>query len=617
MGFPIIPASGDLTSPAPVILYTPVYEAGQESKGPVSWTEETIFPSNFRLIHDVKLVKGGNGGLDMILVAGREGIVNLWLNKTSRKWDHCVIGTGLPRDVGTGNPYWGSGGVDFAAVNDDPVGYINTCEGFHGNIVSVYFKKAGAPKGPASLTSAAYWERRVIDDYGPLSSAHVGTVHNVTTIDNGQPIQSFGAACMGAPVGNPYNQGVYMYTPVDITNGTFRKTTITKDSAARLAVSTFNHPSHKDVASITYYVPNYHTGPDPPTVRINTLASARGGRGFMPITATKLDEKEVLVRLPRPSSVPSNTTARLTMMSFAGKKLSIVVIPPHCAVKFQYRDALKVIYGSVKMTYHSTEVVRGIAPPAHAADTTAILSQDGQVTGGDTGAVVLLVETLHDQFQGPFRIMSDVSIANNFPDNKHVDPAVREMEFPFLKVDTLDWASSGLWNDFEFYNMTGIYFFFHDNSTHDICHMQAWTLGIGETARFHNHSDRSFCEIHYCLSNGGGAGGMRYFPNDYPQTPEAEKHIQENELYKTFVEANSTLLVVPSMYEHGPLWKIKPGTQATPQIRPNNNVDYPWHAWLASGFGSLPLPIVPPLPKDEQAYDVWLAFEFPETAFQY
>jgi hypothetical protein len=38
-----------------------------------------------------------------------------------------------------------------------------------------------------------------------------------------------------------------------------------------------------------------------------------------------------------------------------------------------------------------------------------------------------------------------------------------------------------VWNDFEFYNMTGFYVYFNDDMMQEVVHMQAWTLGIGET----------------------------------------------------------------------------------------------------------------------------------------
>lgn len=125
MGLPVIAASSDLDSPAPVIIYTPSY-GSTTSKGPKSWSEDIAFASEFRLIHDTKLLPGANNGLDMVLVAGREGIVLLWFNQGTKKWDHKVIGTGLPRKGD--NPYWGSGSVDVARVGDDPIGYIPTCE---------------------------------------------------------------------------------------------------------------------------------------------------------------------------------------------------------------------------------------------------------------------------------------------------------------------------------------------------------------------------------------------------------------------------------------------------------------------------------------------------------
>jgi hypothetical protein len=125
MGVPIIVASNDLNSPAPVIIFTSTY-GSDIKKGPVSWSEDIAFDSQFRLIHEVKLLPGTNDGLDMVLVAGREGIVLLWFNQGTKKWDYNVVGTGLPKSGD--NPYWGSGSVDVARVGNDPIGYIATCE---------------------------------------------------------------------------------------------------------------------------------------------------------------------------------------------------------------------------------------------------------------------------------------------------------------------------------------------------------------------------------------------------------------------------------------------------------------------------------------------------------
>lgn len=88
-------------------------------------------------------------------------------------------------------------------------------------------------------------------------------------------------------------------------------------------------------------------------------------------------------------------------------------------------------------------VTRGIAAPAKKEATSLILSIDGQVTAGKDGAVFIRVEPLGGEFQGPYSAMSEVAINNVFPYAPHVPANVRAMEFPFLKVDTLGWASSG------------------------------------------------------------------------------------------------------------------------------------------------------------------------------
>lgn len=88
-------------------------------------------------------------------------------------------------------------------------------------------------------------------------------------------------------------------------------------------------------------------------------------------------------------------------------------------------------------------VTRGIAAPAKKEASTHILSEDGSVTAGGDGAVFIYVELLKDEFQGPYKTMSEVTTTNVFPDAPEVPAAVRVMEFPFVKVDTLPWANSG------------------------------------------------------------------------------------------------------------------------------------------------------------------------------
>ncbi|THV03946.1 hypothetical protein K435DRAFT_835549 [Dendrothele bispora CBS 962.96] len=622
MGLPILSRSLDkddeIIPPAPILVFTP--DKGSPTE---CWKKEVAFPSQFRLIHHCRVLPGVNDGLDLALVAGREGIIALWFDQKKQRWCHNVIGEGLGKTPD--NPYWGSGSVDICRIKDDKVGYIATCEAFHGNVVSVYIKGEDAPKGARSLMSGK-WTRHKVDDFGPLNDENTGTIHHVHSVelDNSFTASSFGIACMGAPVCKAENQGVYVYTPSDLVKGKFNKQKISHKSAAILAVDAFTAPGAVEIASISYYVPGYHTGLDPPDVRIESL---RKFGTDTRIYATKLDH-EVLLRIPRPSVLGAGVIELLPMWKLAGKMITLVVLAPCVLYPIESGSDAKVIYGEITVTNNSTgqTTLRGIAPTAKNTRG-PILS--GIVTAGHKGAVFIHVQPIYGESQGPFSSMSLVGSENALPNAPGISADARMTQLPFIKVDRLAWATSRLWNDFEFYNAIGFHVFFNDDVMEKVVHIQAWTLGIGETARFRlsfqlwglntmlnvsgsdNHSDKSFCEIHYCLSNGGGTGGMRYFEDSYIDPIDTGL-----ELTKEYVEKNSTLIVVKDLHEHGPLWKIMPGKQTMPKLRNNGTVDYPWHAWLASQFGHYKLPIVPPLDESKQKYDIWMAFEFPLEAFQ-
>ena len=129
LAIPIIPDSGDLVNPAPIIVYTPEYDTAHFDKGPCAWNTDIPFATEFRLIHDIKVISGKGGALDSALVAGREGIVYLHYDTNNEQhgaWQYTIIGKGLPQEEG--NPYWGSGSVDVCSVHNDDIAYIATCE---------------------------------------------------------------------------------------------------------------------------------------------------------------------------------------------------------------------------------------------------------------------------------------------------------------------------------------------------------------------------------------------------------------------------------------------------------------------------------------------------------
>lgn len=110
----------------------------------------------------------------------------------------------------------------------------------------------------------------------------------------------------------------------------------------------------------------------------------------------------------------------------------------------------------------------------------------------------------------------------------------------------------------------------------ELAHVQLWTAGIGVSAGFHNHVEKSFCEIHACIVNGTGNGGMRWAT------------VADRDFSPTQPDLSKTeLLVVPDMHEHGPLWRT--GPDGYPLLRMNDTIDYPWHGACPRYAVGLPL----------------------------
>lgn len=119
---PIVVASGDLTTPAPVIIFT----CPDDPKTADSWPSEVI--SYKHLVHDMVVVSpevsNNETPFDQIVLAGRDGVNVLWYNGSS--WETFCVGTGL--QPSPDDPYWGAGSVALGRVDEDYAGYICCAE---------------------------------------------------------------------------------------------------------------------------------------------------------------------------------------------------------------------------------------------------------------------------------------------------------------------------------------------------------------------------------------------------------------------------------------------------------------------------------------------------------
>nr|AGY31289.1 aldos-2-ulose dehydratase [Phanerodontia chrysosporium] len=559
---PIVVASSDLTTPADVIIFT----APDDPRSEQLWQRDVV--GTRHLVHEVAIVPAaetdGEMRFDQIILAGRDGVDCLWYD--GARWQKHLVGTGLPEE--RGDPYWGAGSAAVGRVGDDYAGYICSAEAFHGNTVSVYTKPAGSPTGIVR----AEWTRHVLDVFGPLNGKHTGSIHQVVCADiDGDGEDEFLVAMMGADPPDFQRTGVWCYKLVDRTNMKFSKTKVSSVSAGRIATANFHSQgSEVDIATISYSVPGYFESPNP---SINVFLSTG-------ILAERLDE-EVMLRVVRAGSTRFKT--EMEFLDVAGKKLTLVVLPPFARLDVERNvSGVKVMAGTVCWADENGKHERVPATRPFGCES-MIVSAD-YLESGEEGAILVLYKPSSTSGRPPFRSMDELVAHNLFP--AYVPDSVRAMKFPWVRCADRPWAH-GRFKDLDFFNLIGFHVNFADDSAAVLAHVQLWTAGIGVSAGFHNHVEASFCEIHACIANGTGRGGMRWATvpdaNFNPDSPNLE---------------DTELIVVPDMHEHGPLWRTRP--DGHPLLRMNDTIDYPWHAWLAGAGNPSP-----------QAFDVWVAFEFP------
>ncbi|SJL07214.1 related to Aldos-2-ulose dehydratase [Armillaria ostoyae] len=561
---PVITRSGDFDTPVPVIIYTKPDDPRSASK----WEKDIPFDNLFRVVHEAIVVPSpDDGGLDRIMLASREGISFLWFSTSTKKWEYKILGTGLPQI--SDNPYWGSGSVSVGRVHNDHTGYIASSEAMHGHFVSVYVKDENAP---SNQPVDAHWTRHVLDNYSLPSSGFSGTIHQVVCADiDGDGVDEVLVAMMGSAPPSWNQTGVWCYKPVDLKNGIFSKFKLSDVSAGRIAVANFRSRHILDFATISYSVPGYFESPLPLVMLYEAT----------PITAEKLNG-EVVFHVPRPAEV--HVTDEVAFLDVAGCKLALVVVPPLSQHLVRPGECVKVIDGQVFWTDQDGGAhERTQAPAPWQASTIMVDAKDSKIFTRQEGAIFILVKDSISSGKPPFTDMSQVIARNIFP--LCFPDAVRHATFPWVKVADRPWAN-GRFEGLEFYNLVGFHVRYGDDSAEAICHIQLWTAGVNVSAGFHNHTGQGFAEIHACLVNGTGKGGMSWATvadGDFdPANPDESKY---------------SSVVVPSMSEHGPLWRTN--TDGMPLFRNNGTLDYPWHAWIA-GNGD----------PNKQRFDVWMAFEF-------
>lgn len=104
----------------------------------------------------------------------------------------------------------------------------------------------------------------------------------------------------------------------------------------------------------------------------------------------------------------------------------------------------------------------------------------------------------------------------------------------------------------------------------------------------HGSSNPNLCSIRACLSNPGGESGLKYCSDAFGWGSTLPTPYQISRARK---------LVLPVMYEHGPLWRLVNSGE-------RQDVEYPWHKWVTGRA----------IQGGHLRWNIWAVFDF--SAFE-
>ena len=566
IGLPIVSQPNDLLSAVPVILF----EQPENIFNATEWPYEIINQEYFHVIHDAELVKKDQ--LDTLLIASREGITWLYFDLSTNQWIIENIGSGESQQQET--IFYGSGSLGVGKIGYDNFAYIATAEPFHGNTVAVYMKSID------NHLTQIQWKRYVLDVYGQANEQGEGPIHHIVCADfDNDGDDEFLVAFRGP---SP-NEGVYYYKLIDLSRGLFYKWKVSNDSAAKITLADFDNNGLLDFATISYAVPGYYISHNP---SINIFYNKNNTINHDQFQIMK-QNNQLLFKVPRPSQVRIQQT--LPFITINEITLLLEILPPFHSRQIDNYTYIKVLWGDLIWIDSLTKInqSRTIFCRARSVCSLEIHSENNQIQAGSQGALIF-IHKIYDRLHNlsPVENINKLIIKNSLPE--YYSEELRQLTFQFVRYD--QYQSDPQFKNVEFYNLKGFDIKFADNDE-SLCYIQLWAAGLGVNAGVHNHAKDTFCEIHVCLLNGNGKGGMHYLNSS---TQEYDPLLTSDSEFQ--------ILPLPIFYEHGALWDID--AQNKPILRTDGTVVYPWHKWQAGNNASL-----------NQSFDIWSVFEFSSRLF--
>ena len=324
------------------------------------------------------------------------------------------------------------------------------------------------------------------------------------------------------------------------------------------------------------------------------------------------------------------------VIDLAGYTISLVILPPNASFEIapDGSEAVKVLHGLLGWVDSQSEIIERSRVACAPGCVTLMLvdSPEGHVRSGDDGAVLVRMRP------SDLTDATSLKALNVLPSYFPCD--VRAHEFSWRSRDGQDGITNTkssaddctdvsspmrcrylhdglvLFSPFTVYHLPGFRVRFHDGDARttegeedeDVSSVHFWATRPGSSTPlakdappFSMNTEQGFvlassrneriCSIRASLSNPSGEGGLLYCDDDlgWGLTPPTSHQI-----------SRARKLVLPVMYEHGPLWRTSKLIEAEESAV---GVEYPWHSWVSGRSGRK---------QTERArWDIWAVFDFP------
>ncbi|THH03956.1 hypothetical protein EW145_g5873 [Phellinidium pouzarii] len=475
-------------------------------------------------------------------------------------------------------------------INYDRFAYIAIAEVNKGSVLSLYTKTRTMP---GQAFTEIVWRYTILDDFANIQCG--ASIIDILCVDlDGDGVDEI----IVSVASEGQKAGIYCYV---LASTRFVKFKLSNEAAIKLTPGHFVKKDRVDLASVTGTMPgeiaiHYHS--------------------FVPSQIRPfIEDSNLIFSVPRFAS----SVCEVDVIDVAGFVISLVILPPNASfdIASDETEAVKVLHGALGWINSDSELIERARAAGLPGCVTSMLvdSPDGHVRSGNDGAVFVCMK--------PSRATDDTNLRGLNVLPSYFPCEVCEFEFKWQRDEqqvggkdagTKDWFQVCFEDTRKRIASIGS----NNNTCADIAYLHFWAAAPGVSSGFSRHSVSSWtiapassskagqeteqrrtaattCTIRASLSNSGGDGGLLYCTGRFDWGVATPTSYQLSRARK---------MVLPAMHEHGPFWRARRAEEienADGVDLEAVDVEYPWHAWVASRAGR----------KGKKKWDVWASFDFP------